>query len=118
MERLDISQIEREAAEGQEVEPPVGRGGGGSIQSPLPLDQLLAQGDGAGRNFAYLKRFQRYHKETVYVISSDPSIKEIHSRFKTFNEYKCERYRRLSPFKGFKLIENYQFSDRNTRTFS
>ena len=81
MERLDISQIEREAAEGQEVEPPVGRGG--SIQSPLPLDQLLAQGDGAGRNFAYLKRFQRYHK----VISSDPSIKEIYSRFKTFNEY-------------------------------
>ena len=63
MERLDISQIEREAAEGQEVEPPVG--GGGSIQSPLPLDQLLAQGDGAGRNFAYFKKFQRYRNLTV-----------------------------------------------------
>ena len=55
MERLDISQIEREAAEGQEVEPPLG--GGGSIQSPLPLDQLLAQGDGAGRNLRILRNF-------------------------------------------------------------
>jgi len=37
-ERIDISQMEREAAEGQEVEP----GPGAFHTSPLPLEQLLA----------------------------------------------------------------------------
>ena len=37
LERLDICQIEREAAEGQEVEPPTGGGGGqGALNSPIP----------------------------------------------------------------------------------
>ena len=47
MERLDISQIEREAAEGQEVDSysqPIA-----SLTSPLPLDQLLAQSGATGR---------------------------------------------------------------------
>jgi hypothetical protein len=46
VERLDISQIEREAAEGQEVEPV----GGAQLTSPLPLDMLLAQTDTAGKD--------------------------------------------------------------------
>lgn len=45
-DRLDISQIEREAAEGQEVEPahPIHA----SNSSPLPLEQLLAQSEHHG----------------------------------------------------------------------
>ena len=46
-ESLDISQIEREAAEGQEVDPPT-PGLWSSLTSPLPLEQLLAQTDRAG----------------------------------------------------------------------
>ena len=42
--RLDIREIEREACEGQEVET-VGFPLGGSVTSPVPLDQLLAQSD-------------------------------------------------------------------------
>merc|ERR1719158_851886 len=42
---LDISQIEREAAEGQEVDPNQHQtmAPGSSVTSPLPLEQLLAQ---------------------------------------------------------------------------
>ncbi len=46
-EGLDISQIEREAAEGQEVEP---GGGAQQLTSPLPLDLLLAQQETSGRD--------------------------------------------------------------------
>merc|ERR1712032_794387 len=43
---LDISQIEREAAEGQEIEPSTpGLPWASSLTSPLPLEQLLAQED-------------------------------------------------------------------------
>ena len=44
--RIDISEIEREACEGQEVET---EASAGSLTSPVPLDQLLAQLDTAGK---------------------------------------------------------------------
>jgi len=43
--RIDISEMEREACEGQEVET---EASAGSLTSPVPLDQLLAQADTAG----------------------------------------------------------------------
>jgi hypothetical protein len=54
-EGLDISQIEREAAEGQEVEP---GGGAPQLTSPLPLDLLLAQQETSGRDTPPLFTFQ------------------------------------------------------------
>ena len=50
MGRLDISQIEREAAEGQEVDQSLLAS---SLASPLlmPLDQLLAQPGNSGKFF-------------------------------------------------------------------
>ena len=46
LDRMDIYQMEREAAEGQEVEPAAASV---LLTSPLPLELLLAQTENSGR---------------------------------------------------------------------